>query len=57
MGFRKLWIAFGLVVAISFVFAAGALAIAAFVIGLRTGGSTRRERFHMPAPASVAGRP
>jgi nitric oxide reductase subunit B len=31
------------------VFAAGAIALAAFVIGLRTGGSTRNERFRVPA--------
>jgi len=31
------------------VFAAGAIALAAFVIGLRTGGSTRNERFQVPA--------
>jgi nitric oxide reductase subunit B len=35
------------------IFAAGALALAAFVIGLRTGGSTRREGFRLPAPAPV----
>jgi nitric oxide reductase subunit B len=29
------------------IFAAGALALAAFVIGLRTGGSTRRDRFRV----------
>ena len=39
------------------IFAAGALALAAFVIGLRTGGTTRRERFHVKEPASVGGRP
>jgi nitric oxide reductase subunit B len=33
------------------IFAAGALALAAFVIGLRTGGSTRREAFRLPASA------
>jgi hypothetical protein len=31
------------------VFAAGAIALAAFVIGLRPGGSTRNERFRLPA--------
>ena len=36
--------------------AAGSLAHAAFVIGLRTGGTTRRERFRLPAPASAPGR-
>ena len=37
------------------VFAAGSIALAAFVIGLRTGGSTRNERFRVPAgqPAST----
>ena len=32
------------------IFAAGALALAAFVIGLRTGGTTKRERFRVPEP-------
>jgi len=31
------------------VFAAGAIALAAFVIGLRTGGSTKNERLQVPA--------
>jgi nitric oxide reductase subunit B len=38
------------------IFAAGALALAIFVIGLRTGGSTRRERFHLPSASPVIGR-
>ncbi len=38
------------------IFAFGALAIAAFVIGLRTGGSTRRERFHVEIPEPAPGR-
>ena len=32
------------------IFAAGALAIVAFVLGLRTGGTTRRERFQVRQP-------
>jgi nitric oxide reductase subunit B len=35
------------------IFAAGAIALAAFVIGLRTGGTTWRHRFRVPAPATV----
>ena len=35
------------------VFAAGAVALAAFVIGLRTGGSTRTDRFRVPAAQPV----
>jgi hypothetical protein len=31
------------------VVAAGAIALAAFVLGLRTGGSTRNQRFRVPA--------
>ena len=38
------------------IFALGALAIAVFVIGLRTGGSTRREPFHVRTPAPAPGR-
>ena len=38
------------------IFAAGAVALALFVIGLRTGGTTRRERFRIPVPAPAAGR-
>ena len=39
------------------VFAAGAVALAAFVIGLRTGGSTRRrEAFRLPASAPASTR-
>ncbi len=37
------------------IFAAGAVALAIFVIGLRTGGSTRRQRLHVGEPASVTG--
>jgi hypothetical protein len=37
------------------IFAAGALALAVFVLGLRTGG-TRREPFHVPALAPAPGR-
>ena len=37
-------------------FAAGAVALAIFVIGLRTGGSTGRQPFHVGEPASVQGR-
>jgi nitric oxide reductase subunit B len=39
------------------IFALGAVALALFVLGLRTGGSTRRERFQVRAPAHAAGRP
>jgi nitric oxide reductase subunit B len=38
------------------IFAAGALALAIFVIGLRTGGTTRREGFHLPSPTAVGTR-
>jgi nitric oxide reductase subunit B len=38
------------------VFAAGALALAAFVIGLRTGGSTRHQRFRVTDPVPASGR-
>ena len=38
------------------VFAAGAIALAAFVIGLRTGGSTRNERFQVRAAQPVSTR-
>ena len=38
------------------IFAAGALALAAFVIGLRTGGTTRNERFRVPEGLPVRGR-
>jgi nitric oxide reductase subunit B len=38
------------------IFAAGAIALAAFVIGLRTGGSTRNERFRAPAGAPFTAR-
>jgi nitric oxide reductase subunit B len=38
------------------IFAAGAVALAAFVIGLRTGGTTRREAFHLPASAPATSR-
>jgi nitric oxide reductase subunit B len=38
------------------VFATGAIALAAFVIGLRTGGSTRNERFRVPAGQPVSTR-
>ena len=37
------------------IFALGALAIAAFVIGLRTGGTTRNERFRAAASAPATG--
>jgi nitric oxide reductase large subunit len=36
------------------VFAAATIALAAFVIGLRTGGSTRNERFRVPAGEPLA---
>jgi nitric oxide reductase subunit B len=39
------------------IFALGAVALAMFVLGLRTGGSTQREAFHLPEPAQVPGRP
>jgi nitric oxide reductase subunit B len=39
------------------IFAAGALALAAFVIGLRTGGSTRHEAFRLPARSAPASAP
>jgi nitric oxide reductase subunit B len=35
------------------IFALGAIALALFVIGLRTGGSTKRERFTVPDPEPV----
>jgi nitric oxide reductase subunit B len=35
------------------VFAAGAVALALFVIGLRTGGSTRRQKFRVSEPVSA----
>lgn len=35
------------------VFAAGALALAAFVIGLRTGATTERGRFHVAEPLTA----
>ena len=38
------------------IFAAGALALAAFVLGLRTGGTTRREPFQLPESAPVSSR-
>jgi len=38
------------------IFAAGAIALAAFVIGLRTGGTTRREAFQLPGSAPVTSR-
>jgi nitric oxide reductase subunit B len=38
------------------IFAAGALALAAFVIGLRTGGTTKRERFRVPEPVPTGSR-
>jgi nitric oxide reductase subunit B len=38
------------------IFAVGALAIAAFVIGLKTGGTTRRERFTVPLTSPSATR-
>ena len=39
------------------VFAAGAVALALFVLGLRTGGSTRTERFDATAAAPATARP
>ncbi|HTM02082.1 MAG TPA: nitric-oxide reductase large subunit [Vicinamibacterales bacterium] len=38
------------------IFAIGALAIAAFIIGLKAGWSTRRERFRIQTPAAATGR-
>jgi nitric oxide reductase subunit B len=38
------------------IFAAGALALAAFVIGLRTGGTTKQERFRVPEPVPTGSR-
>ena len=38
------------------IFALGALALAAFVIGLRTGGTTRSQRFRVPEPARAHSR-
>ena len=38
------------------IFAAGAVSLALFVIGLRTGGTTKQERFHVPEPAPASGR-
>ena len=37
------------------IFAAGAVALAIFVIGLRSGGSTGRQQFHVGEPATVTG--
>jgi nitric oxide reductase subunit B len=37
------------------IFAAGAVALAIFVIGLRTGGSTRAVPFHVGGPVSMRG--
>jgi nitric oxide reductase subunit B len=37
------------------IFAAGAVALATFVIRLRTGGSTTRERFHVTKPLPASG--
>jgi nitric oxide reductase subunit B len=39
------------------IFALGALALAAFVIGLRTGGTTRSQRFRVAEPAGAHSRP
>jgi hypothetical protein len=39
------------------IFAAGALALVVFVIGLRTGGTTRRERFHVKEVSAARVRP
>ena len=39
------------------IFAAGALALAAFIIGLRMGGTTRQERFRVDAAVSGGARP
>ena len=38
------------------IFALGALVLAAFVIGLRTGGTTRSQRFRVPEPARAHSR-
>ena len=38
------------------IFAAGAVALALFVIGLRTGGTTRNQRFHVPGQLPATGR-
>jgi nitric oxide reductase subunit B len=38
------------------IFAVGAIALAAFVLGLRTGGTTRQERFRVSEPAPAPGR-
>jgi hypothetical protein len=35
------------------IFAAGTIAPAAFVLGLRSGGTTRHQQFHLPAPAAT----
>ena len=37
------------------IFTVGAVALAVFVIGLRTGGSTGRQRLHVGEPAAVTG--
>jgi nitric oxide reductase subunit B len=37
------------------IFAAGALSLAAFVIGLRTGGTTRHASFRLPDPSTTPG--
>jgi nitric oxide reductase subunit B len=34
------------------IFAAGSVALALFILGLRTGGSTRNERFRVGEPAA-----
>jgi hypothetical protein len=39
------------------IFAAGTIALAAFVIGLRFGGTRGGERFHAVNPAPLPGRP
>ena len=38
------------------IFAVGSVALALFVIGLRTGGTTRQRRFQVPEPAPARGR-
>jgi nitric oxide reductase subunit B len=38
------------------IFAIGSIALALFVIGLRTGGTTRQRRFQLPEPAPARGR-
>jgi nitric oxide reductase subunit B len=38
------------------IFAIGSLALAVFIIGLRTGGTSGRRRFHVPEPAAAPGR-